>query len=250
MESSQDRTLYRVWGEDKVAHGPVDLITLRQWVKEARVMEGSWVLLEAGNRWVRAAAVPELAPLFSPHSHDQAAGPRTAAGGGSRAGFAPARLRKIKLFADLEEHQLESFAQYFETVQVSQFEHLFRKGQSGEGMYVVLEGELRALTIVEGKECLLGTVGAGESFGEISLLDKGPRSADIIANRDSTLLKLSNAAFERLIGQAPALAVPFVLALNRLIVGRMRHNTQRYEDTIQFIRRSGIKKASPVASRG
>jgi CRP-like cAMP-binding protein len=145
-------------------------------------------------------------------------------------------LQRTKLFAGLGADQLESFAQYLEPVKVPQFGNLVRKGQHGDAMYIVVDGELRALTIIEGKESILGTMGAGDCFGEISLLDQGPRSADVVANRDSTLLKLSSAAFERLIREAPALAMPFVLALSREAVQRVRHATKRYEDSIQFIR--------------
>jgi len=242
MEPSQNRALYRVWGAEKVVYGPFDLATLRQWVKEARVTEGSWVLLEAANEWKRAVAVPELKPFFSSETHGDTAAPGRPAGGRPSAGFAPQALRDIKLFAGLQECQLESFARYLEAVQVPQFGNLVRKGQRGDAMYVVLEGELRALTIIEGKECLLATLGPGDCFGEISLLDQGPRSAEVIANRDSTLLKLSSTAFERLIRQAPALALPFVLALSRAVVGRIRRTTKRYEDSVQFIRTSGARR--------
>src|SRR5215468_1048617 len=145
-------------------------------------------------------------------------------------------LQRIKLFAGLGADQLECFARYLEPVKVPQFGNLVRKGQHGDAMYVVLDGELRALTIIEGKESILGTMGAGDCFGEISLLDQGPRSADVVANRDSVLLKLSTAGFERLVREAPGLALPFVLALSREAVQRVRHATRRYEDSIQFIR--------------
>ena len=155
-------------------------------------------------------------------------------------------LQRIKLFAGLGRDQLEYFARYLEPVKVPQFGNLVRKGQNGDAMYVVLDGELRALTIIEGKESILATMGAGDCFGEISLLDQGPRSADVVANRDSTLLKLTHAAFERLVREAPALALPFVLALSREAVLRVRHATKRYEDSIQFIRAS----RSPARSAG
>ena len=145
-------------------------------------------------------------------------------------------LQGIKLFAGLGADQLESFTRYLEPVKVPQFGNLVRKGQHGDAMYVVVDGELRALTIIEGKESILATMGSGDCFGEISLLDQGPRSADVVANRDSTLLKLSNASFERLVREAPALAMPFVLALSRQAVQRVRQATKRYEDSIQFIR--------------
>jgi CRP-like cAMP-binding protein len=153
-------------------------------------------------------------------------------------GLAPAVLGRIKLFADLKEYQIEQFLGFVELVRVPQYSDLVRQGQHGDAMYVVLEGELRALTIVEGKESTLATIGAGECFGEISLLDHGLRSADVVANRDTSLLKLSSAAFERLLREAPALALPFVLALSRALVDRVRRTTKRYEDTIRFIRTS------------
>jgi CRP-like cAMP-binding protein len=153
-------------------------------------------------------------------------------------GVAPAALGRIKLFAGLKEDQIEQFLGYVEVVEVPQYSDLVHKGQYGDAMYVVLEGELRALTIVEGRESTLATIAAGECFGEISLLDQGPRSAEVVANRDTRLLKLSSAAFERLIRESPALALPFVLALSRALVDRLRHTTKRYEDTIRFIRTS------------
>ena len=155
-------------------------------------------------------------------------------------GLAPAVLRRVKLFAELDDSQIESFLHYLQVVQVFQFSHLVRQGQHGDAMYVVLEGELRALTIVEGKETTLATMGEGDCFGEISLLDQGPRSADVVANRDTRLLKLSSAAFEQLVREAPALAVPMLLALSRALVERVRRTTKRYEDSIRFIRTSGV----------
>ncbi|HTL54496.1 MAG TPA: cyclic nucleotide-binding domain-containing protein [Candidatus Limnocylindrales bacterium] len=157
-----------------------------------------------------------------------------------------AALQRIKLLTGLGPQQLECFARYLEPVKVPQFGNLVRKGEYGDAMYIVSEGELRALSIIEGKESILGTMGPGECFGEISLLDQGPRSADVVANRDSTLLKLSNAAFERLVREEPALAMPFVLALSRAAVQRVRQATKRYEDSIQFIRASASPNRRPA----
>jgi CRP-like cAMP-binding protein len=97
------------------------------------------------------------------------------------------------------------------------------------------------LRIVEGKESILATMAVGDCVGELSLLDHGPRSADVIANKDSVLLKLSSAAFERLVREAPSLGVPLVLALSRAVVDRIRRITNRYEDSIRFIRTSAAE---------
>jgi len=153
-------------------------------------------------------------------------------------GLPPGALGRNKLLAGLNEAQIEQFLGYVEMVKVPQYSDLVHQGQHGDAMYIVLEGELRALTIVEGKETTLATIGTGECFGEISILDQGPRSADVVANRDTRLLKLSSAAFELLIREAPSLALPFLLALSRALVDRVRRTTKRYEDTIRFIRTS------------
>jgi len=90
--------------------------------------------------------------------------------------------------------------------------------------------------MVDGKESALATIAAGETFGEISLIDQGPRSSDVVANKDSVLLKISSVAFDQLLREAPVLAVPFLLALSRSVVGRARGHNKRYEDSVHFIR--------------
>ena len=160
----------------------------------------------------------------------------------STRGPATTALRGVRLFAGLEDAQLESLLRYLEPVQIPQFSHLVRQGEHGDAMFLILEGELRALSIVEGKEMTLATMLAGDCFGEISLLDQGPRSADVIANRDTKLMRLSSAAFEKLVREAPALAVPLLLALSRAVVERVRRSTKRYEDSIRFIRTTVAEK--------
>jgi len=136
----------------------------------------------------------------------------------------------------MEEKQLQSFVQFMEVVNVAQFAQVFRKGEHGEAMYLVLEGELRARVVVGGKETTLSTMTAGDFFGEISLLDEGPRSADVIANADSRLLKISATAFDRVMREAPALASSFLYGLSKSIGARVRVLTQKYQDSIHLSR--------------
>ena len=109
-------------------------------------------------------------------------------------------------------------------------------------MFLVLEGELRSSIMIGDKESILSTIPAGEFFGEISLLDQGPRSADVFANLDSVLLKISAASFSNLIREAPALATPFLFALSRSVVGRVRVLTKKYQDSIHFSRAAGAAR--------
>jgi CRP-like cAMP-binding protein len=103
-------------------------------------------------------------------------------------------------------------------------------------MYLVLEGELRVRMMVAGKETILVTLSAGEFFGEISLFDHGPRSADVVANQDSLLLKITATAFEKLRSEAPDLAAPFLYAIAKTLTARIRADNKRYRDSIAFAR--------------
>jgi CRP-like cAMP-binding protein len=106
-------------------------------------------------------------------------------------------------------------------------------------MFLVLGGELRARTVVSGKETILATFGPGDFFGDMALFDHGPRSADVIANVDSTLLKISSVAFDRLTREAPALATPFLQATARTLSARIRADNKRLTRVTQQYTASG-----------
>ena len=71
------------------------------------------------------------------------------------------------------------------------------------------------------------------------MFDHGPRSADVIANQDSTLLKISSAAFEKLIREAPELAAPFLFAVGKTLAARIRADNKRFGDSLAFARAAG-----------
>jgi CRP-like cAMP-binding protein len=111
-------------------------------------------------------------------------------------------------------------------------------------MFMVLEGEVRARVMIAGRETTLTTMGVGECFGELAIVDHGPRSADVIANQPTVLIKVSTEALNKMFAEAPALAAPFIFALTKVIAQRVRLLTKRYEDTIQFSRAAGAAEAA------
>jgi len=101
-------------------------------------------------------------------------------------------------------------------------------------MYFILEGELRVRINVMGKETILATLGAGDFFGDIALFDQGPRSADVVANANSVVVKISARAFNELAKAAPEIATPFLLAIGRTLTARIRADNKRYGDSVKF----------------
>jgi hypothetical protein len=226
MASSSANPEYFVWGIDQTAYGPVELPTLVSWVKDERVTQETWVFATKGATWQRAPEVAELQMFFRPKSSGAAAN--------SEAGFDAKALRRVKILAALSEEQLEQFAKFMQVEKVPQWAVIVKEGDPGDTMYLILQGELRVRMNVMGKETILATLGTGEFFGDISLFDHGPRSADVVANTDSVVLKISASAFEELSKKAPDLATPFLRAIGQTLSARIRADNKRYGDSVKM----------------
>jgi CRP-like cAMP-binding protein len=87
-----------------------------------------------------------------------------------------------------------------------------------------------------GKETILATLGPGEFFGDISLFDHGPRSADVVANVDSVVARVSARTVDELSRKAPDLAAPFLRAVGKTLTSRIRADNKRYGDAMRFNR--------------
>jgi len=219
---------YRIWGVDNIAYGPVELPGLVDWIRNGRVTQTTWVYSESKREWTKAGELGEVKAVFKSRTGAQAAA--------SLHGVTPGSLRRMKIFADMDERQLASFLQYMEVLKLMPNAAVFRKGDHGDAMFLVLEGEVRARVMVGGTESTLATMSVGECFGELAVIDEGPRSADTVSNTESVLLKISAPALKRLFREAPALAAPFLLGLSKTITTRVRNMTKRYEDSILFAR--------------
>jgi CRP-like cAMP-binding protein len=101
-------------------------------------------------------------------------------------------------------------------------------------MYLILEGELRVRLLAAGKETILATLGPCDFFGDLSLFDHGPRSADVVANVDSSVVKLRATAFAKIAQESPDLATPVLLAIGRTLTARIRADNKRWGDSVKF----------------
>src|SRR5262249_13148998 len=103
----------------------------------------------------------------------------------------PAFLAKISLFAPLDDDERAVLAQAMGDRQVKPGEVLFRAGEPGDSMFIVVEGGIE-LSVKDkaGQKIVLHTPTAGEFFGELSLLDGGSRTATATAAEASSLYVL------------------------------------------------------------
>jgi CRP-like cAMP-binding protein len=233
MAAQMDSAQFFIWGIDQSAYGPVELPTLVSWIKDERVLADTWIFLARDVAWRRAAEIPELQMFF----RRKAAGDAAAA---APAGFQAGSLRRVKILAGLSDAQLERLAQLMELQRVAQWTVIVRQGEHGDAMYLILEGELRVRLIASGKETILSTLGPGEFFGDMALFDQGPRSADVVANVDSVVLKITATAFEDLAKAAPDLAAPFLMATVKTLAARIRADNKRLRDSVNFASAAGV----------
>lgn len=228
MASKADSIGFKVWGIDNVVYGPVELPELIHWVQSQRITASTWIFSERNDRWSKASQLAELRMFFQLKS---------SAGASASGDSVPtAALRHVKILADLSDEDLVRFLSFMEVQTARQWAPIVHQGDHGDAMFFVLDGEVRVRLIISGKESTLVTLGPGDFFGEVALFDQGPRSADVVANSDAVLLKISQDAFTRLSEAAPDLAAPFLLGIGKTLTARIRADNKRYRDSVVLAR--------------
>lgn len=233
MGSNPTDSDFTVWGADQAAYGPVELPILVSWIQGERVTADTWIYDAKNGAWQKAANVPELQMFFRKKTSGASAVARSVS---SLTGIEPRTLRRVKILAGMTDEQLARFAEFMEIENVPAWQVLVKQGDTDSTMYLILEGEFRVRVNIGGKETTLATLGMGEFFGDISLFDHGPRSADVVANSDGVVLKVTSSAFDKLAVEAPELATPFLLAVGKTLAARIRFDNKRYSDAVKFAR--------------
>ena len=135
----------------------------------------------------------------------------------------PALLRDIGLFGALPEEVLARLTQTLKVVQVTAGATLFREGEDGRAMYVVLRGEVEVLKRSHrGTDARVAVLGPGDWFGEMSIVDVQPRSASVVALAPSSLLTISTSDLDQLYRHDLKAYSIIVLNLARELSRRLR----------------------------
>jgi CRP-like cAMP-binding protein len=109
----------------------------------------------------------------------------------------------------------ELFRQESGALQLVPGDSLFREGEKGEKMYVLLEGEMEILL----GDFVLETVGPGALVGEMALIDDSPRTASAVAKTPCRLAEIDRRRFHFLVQQTPH----FATHVMKTLADRLRH---------------------------
>jgi CRP/FNR family transcriptional regulator, cyclic AMP receptor protein len=147
-----------------------------------------------------------------------------------------AQLSRVPFFDGLTPEALAMIAQVTTEESLAYGARLFQYGDPGDKLYIILEGKVRISREVAGMgEEALAVLGAGEVFGEMSLLDESPRSAGALAHERCRLLVITKDAFDDLLFLHKDLAYEVLWSCVRMLASRLRETN----DKLTFLSTSG-----------
>jgi CRP-like cAMP-binding protein len=119
-------------------------------------------------------------------------------------------LRKVPLFSRLSQRHLDLIARHADEVTLSAGKVLARQGENGMEFLLIVDGAARVER--DGKE--IARLASGDFFGEMSLIDRKPRTATVIADTPITLLVIHVRSFSHILDTVPGLQKKMLVTLS------------------------------------
>lgn len=120
-------------------------------------------------------------------------------------------LKSVPLFSGCSDKELQEISKLTKEVEFPEGKQICKQGQTGLGLHVITDGETKV--VINGRT--RRRLGRGAFFGEMALLDNGPRSAAVIAESPVTTLSLSAWDFKEVVGNHPSIAVKVLEEMSR-----------------------------------
>jgi sulfate permease, SulP family len=136
-------------------------------------------------------------------------------------------LAHVDLLSTLTSAELEAVEHHTRRETFPRGKIIFREGDPGSELFIVTKGRASAyLNLINGGDIRLATFAPGTIFGELAILDTGPRSASVVADDEVICYVLSEQQFAALAKDAPAVAIKLLSGLGRELSRRLRRANQ------------------------
>ncbi len=154
-------------------------------------------------------------------------------------------LRMSSLFGDLDPLVIDGLAKLCSTRMLATGETLFRKGDAGDAVYGIRRGQVGIeISTKAGSRVTLNTLGSGDVFGEIAMLDGRNRTADAVAMEKTELFALRREQVLAYIESEPRVALKFI----ELLCKRLRYVSGRMEEVVTL--KLGARLARQLLTSG
>ena len=137
-------------------------------------------------------------------------------------------LRKVGLFETLMEHELAKIEKICRSENAAKDTVILKEGEPGDRCYIIIKGEVRISKFIPhiGEEAL-AVLKPGDYFGEMSLIDNFPRSADAIANSDVELLAINKTDLDRILITDHDLGYKLLWTFTKTLSKRLRETNEK-----------------------
>jgi len=145
-------------------------------------------------------------------------------------------LVNFSFFRGLDEDELKIISKKINMIKIEKDEILFKEGDKGDCVYFIVDGEIDVLKeSISGKKIgidkvLITTLTRGRSIGEMSVIDKIPRSATVKARTKATLITLTLSDFDLICEDYPKIGLKIIKEISRLLSMNMRKTSSRLAD--------------------
>ena len=140
-------------------------------------------------------------------------------------------LKEVPLFNLLDDHERTELAAQLDVVRFAAGESIYNYGDPGDAIFVISSGEAEVFFKNDtGERIVLEVATRGDFFGELSMLDRGTRSASVLAIKDTDALRLDRRDLEKFLQLRPQAAMDLLAAMGRRhreTVERLRHTATR-----------------------
>ena len=157
-----------------------------------------------------------------------------------------ALLAEVPFFALLDEEERATLAAQIDVVRHPAGHVLFRVGDPGDSLYLIRSGEVEVYVKNDtGQRIVLETAGPKDFFGEMSLLDGGPRTASVVVSQDLEAIRVDRNDIHRLLEKHPTAAIDLLTAMGRRLrqTGELlRHTASRNVNREAEDTRSGVNR--------
>jgi CRP-like cAMP-binding protein len=106
---------------------------------------------------------------------------------------------------------------------------IIKTGELSDAMFLIVSGQVLARIRVGGHDTPLGKMEPGELFGEIAMLSQTPRSADVVAEAPTRLLRLTSERFQEMMDGHPRLTARVLYNMSRLLAARLSQRNQQLQ---------------------
>lgn len=138
-------------------------------------------------------------------------------------------VKGCPLFHEIYEHEIELILKNCLVASFQEGDHIITQGDESTDICILLSGKADITVTKDGVDKLITSIGEGDLFGELVLINETKRTANIIATKNCDILIMSYDSFYSLFNKKPAVFALMVLNLARLVTKRLKFANQMIE---------------------